>query len=274
MRAFNAEFVTEKNKRIDGPTPVNLLTFSFAIPVYISDRDITPSGGALHLGLIKEWSFIDSLITQTSGSGVLGTMETSDFQLTIINSTIPRFSDNFTEADPLEGVTVELSQFFIGLSYAEREILFKGIVAGQPEYDEYECRLTIKGVFEKYNQQIGEDLRITIVDFPCADPDDMGEMLPLAWGAVKKCSFRALDAGVLTTTIDDISASQTSIKLTDSNRLPSTGTIQVGAEQIAYTGNTSNQLTGCTRGANSTIAVKHNSGASAWRVQAEYIYMV
>ena len=40
---------------------------------------------------------------------------------------------------------------------------------------------------------------------------------------------------------------------------PNGGTVKVGSEQIIYTANSSNQLTGCTRGANSTAAASHSS---------------
>jgi len=121
MRSFNTNFKTEKNKRSDGPTPINLLTFNFATPAYISDRDITPSGGSPHKGLVKSWGFIDTSITRTPGAGILGTIEIADLQLVLINTESPRFSDNFTNDDPPENVTVELYQWFDGLAYSEKE---------------------------------------------------------------------------------------------------------------------------------------------------------
>jgi len=270
MRSLNANFITEKNKR--GSAPINLLTFNFSTPAYLSDRDVTPSGGNLHSGLIKEWGFIDSSIKQTPGSGVLGSIEICDLQLTIINTESTPFSDNFTSADPPENITVELYQWFAGLLYSEKEIFFKGTIASSLVWDEYECRITVRGIFAKYNKMIGEDLVITLADYPHADPDDIGKMLSLAYGQTKKVPFRALDAGGLTTLADDITAAITTIKLTDSSILEATGTIKIDAEEIAYTGNASNELTGCTRGANGTVAVEHINGAAAWQVQSEYIY--
>lgn len=41
----------------------------------------------------------------------------------------------------------------------------------------------------------------------------------------------------------------------------STGTIKIGSEEITYTGKTYRTFTGCTRGANSTTAAAHTSGA-------------
>ena len=41
---------------------------------------------------------------------------------------------------------------------------------------------------------------------------------------------------------------------------PTTGTLQLGTEQITYTGKLSDRFTGCTRGANGTTAIAHTAG--------------
>ena len=65
---------------------------------------------------------------------------------------------------------------------------------------------------------------------------------------------------LLVTTLDGaINASVTSITLTDASEFPNgAGTILIESEQITYTGKSSNTLTGCTRGANSTSAASHS----------------
>lgn len=275
MRSFNANFITEKNKRSpDGPTPINLITFNFATPIYLSDRNVTPSGGSLHKGLIKEWGFIDSNIAAGTGGGLLGAIEICDLQLTIINSEDTPFSNNFTATDPPENVIVELYQWFSGLTYSEKEIIFKGIIFGSPVYDLYECKLVIRGIWEKYNKLIGEDLIVNPTTYPNADPDDIGKMLPLCWGPDKKVPFRAVDAGALSTLVEDITSSATTITLSDSSRFPSSGTVQIDNEKITYTGNSSNQLTGCTRGSGGTTAVAHTAGSYIIEIKTEYFYIL
>ncbi|MDA3834909.1 MAG: hypothetical protein PF495_16105 [Spirochaetales bacterium] len=274
MRSFNANFITEKNRRADGPSPINLLTFGFSTPVYISDRDVTPSGGSAHQGLVTEWGFIDSSITQTPGRGVLGRIEICDFKIVIINTESPRLSDNFTPDDPPENVTVELYQWFDGLLYSERETLFKGIIHGQPKYDEYTCTLVIRGIWEKYNKKIGEDLIITAADYPNADPDDISKICNVIYGNHVNIPCRCLRAGALDNLATDIDNIATTITLSDSSGFPASGTAQIANEQITYTGNASNQLTGCTRGANATTAVAHTKGAAVAEILAEYIYEI
>lgn len=58
----------------------------------------------------------------------------------------------------------------------------------------------------------------------------------------------------------NINDSVTTITVTDATDYPTSGTIQIGSELIDYTGKSSNDLTGCTRGAHSTTAASHTSG--------------
>ena len=281
MRSFNANFIIEKNKRADGPAPINLLTFGFSTPVYLSDRDITPSGGSAHAGLIKDWGFIDSSVIHTPGSGVLGTIQICDLQLVIINTEALSFSDNFTITDPPENVTVELYQWFFGLLYSEKEIIFKGTIAGQPKYDEHECRLTVRGIFEKYNKMIGEDAIVNVDDYPGADPDDIGKMLCLGYGDLKNVPFRAVDAGGLTTIISDITASSPgnggTLEVSDGSYLPAgVHTIQTDLEKIRIASRSGNILTlaaSGARGYGGTDAVAHNAGVFCAEIQTEYFYI-
>ena len=65
-----------------------------------------------------------------------------------------------------------------------------------------------------------------------------------------------------TTAAEAIDATETEIDLTSSTGFDSTGTVYIGNEQITYTGISTNTLTGCTRGANSTTATTHSSGVT------------
>jgi len=110
--------------------------------------------------------------------------------------------------------------------------------------------------------------------FSGADPDDLGKMLPVVYGQAKRVPLRAIDAGGLTSLAEDLDDSETSIDVTDADRLPATGTVYIDEEQISYTGKTGDTLTGCTRGANATTAVAHNLGAAVAEKQTEYIYAI
>jgi hypothetical protein len=67
--------------------------------------------------------------------------------------------------------------------------------------------------------------------------------------------------GAATTLSGSIAADATTITLVDSSGLASSGAVKIGNEIITYTGNTSNQLTGCTR-AVVAAAAAHDNGAA------------
>jgi hypothetical protein len=56
-----------------------------------------------------------------------------------------------------------------------------------------------------------------------------------------------------------ISNTQTTIPLVNTTGFTTSGTVLIDNEQITYTGINGNQLTGCTRGANTTVATAHSS---------------
>jgi len=65
--------------------------------------------------------------------------------------------------------------------------------------------------------------------------------------------------GATTTLNGDITDSATTITLTDASSFSSAGSVRIENELITYTGKSSNDLTGCTRGTNGTTAVAHVS---------------
>ena len=68
----------------------------------------------------------------------------------------------------------------------------------------------------------------------------------------------------ITTLNGGINASTTTIVLTDASLFPSSGTnfVQIGSEEISYTGIAGNQLTGVTRGVRNTTAAIHSNGVA------------
>ena len=58
------------------------------------------------------------------------------------------------------------------------------------------------------------------------------------------------------------SASVTTLTLTSTTGFDTSGKVYIGGEEVTYTGITGNDITGCTRGANSTTAAIHASGVT------------
>ena len=65
-----------------------------------------------------------------------------------------------------------------------------------------------------------------------------------------------------TTVNEDLDNSETTITLSSAASFPTAGTILIGSELITYTGKSTNDLTGCTRGALGTTATTHSNGAT------------
>ena len=72
-----------------------------------------------------------------------------------------------------------------------------------------------------------------------------------------------VDSAAATTVNEALDDSETTITLTSAAAFPSSGTILVDSELISYSGKSSNDLTGCTRGASGTTAAAHDNGATA-----------
>lgn len=78
------------------------------------------------------------------------------------------------------------------------------------------------------------------------------------WGA-GLWSGRVASA-VSTTLASDATDSDTTISLTDASSFPASGTVLINDELITYSGKSTNDLTGCTRGAQGTAAAAHTTG--------------
>tara|TARA_R100000231_G_scaffold13382_3_gene14936 strand:+ start:1031 stop:3244 length:2214 start_codon:yes stop_codon:yes gene_type:complete len=84
-------------------------------------------------------------------------------------------------------------------------------------------------------------------------------------------SFNFLDSqlnysGATSTLNGDISNSATTVTVASGTDFTSSGKIKIGGEIITYTGKSTNDLTGCTRGTESTTAVAHTSGDTVKQV--------
>jgi hypothetical protein len=84
-------------------------------------------------------------------------------------------------------------------------------------------------------------------------PFDVGEYITLSSVTVP---------GQTTTLNGAITDSDTTITLTSASGFSASGTVRIGDELITYASISTNDLTGCTRGTNSTTAASHSSGAA------------
>ena len=84
------------------------------------------------------------------------------------------------------------------------------------------------------------------------------------WGAG---AWGGTTPGSATTTLNGaINSSATTITLTSAASFAASGAIVIDSEYITYSGKSTNDLTGCTRGASGTTAAAHSSGAVVTQV--------
>ena len=77
--------------------------------------------------------------------------------------------------------------------------------------------------------------------------------------------------GTVTSTLNGtINSSATTITLTSAASFTTTGTIVIDGESITYSGKSTNDLTGCVRGANGSTAAAHTSGAVVTQVTSAF----
>ena len=75
------------------------------------------------------------------------------------------------------------------------------------------------------------------------------------WGGTQSGQFTSTLSSAINTSV-------TSLTMASSTSFPSSGTVLIDNELITYTANSSNSLTGLTRGASGTAAASHSSGAT------------
>ena len=89
-----------------------------------------------------------------------------------------------------------------------------------------------------------------------------GNLTKLDYNEYISRGFATQEDEVETTTLDGaLTDSATTVTVASTTGFTSTGVIFILGEQISYTGITSTTFTGCTRGANSTTAAAHATGA-------------
>lgn len=79
---------------------------------------------------------------------------------------------------------------------------------------------------------------------------------------------RQEDDTVTTTLSSGIDDDDTTVPVSSASSFDSTGTIIINSENITYTGTTSTSFTGATRGAESTTAASHSTGATVAQIDA------
>ncbi|MCK4786203.1 MAG: hypothetical protein KAV87_20770 [Desulfobacteraceae bacterium] len=268
-------FASELNKKV-GAAPVWILKCPFATgTIYLSDRVFSVSGwegGITTKGWVKRWSAIDEDIASELASPLV-----SDMSLDFVIDPAAATSIHDILWDDLNNVgktDCELYLWFLGFEGLGvfPQTFWSGNIIDFEQLDELTYSVQLIDQSVGFNKSIGKKLNTT--DWPGADPDDIGKLMPIVYGSVTQVQALAVDAGKVTSLATTTTEAATALSLTDTEGLAAGKTVQIEEEQILIGAVSGNLITGCTRGYSSTTATTHDKGMEVGEVKTEYWYLL
>ena len=195
-----------------------------------------------------------------------------------------RFSDLFSTYDP-HFADIEIQELLLGgsggPSSGDEISIFKGQIEDVSAMTPETVALALSGlemsILNQFSIEICND-----TDYAGADPDDIGKMFPEVWGRCSRVPLIAIDAGGITTIVDDMtSGSPTNggtLRISDGTAFPTGAFIlQIDAEQISIASRSNYTLTlaaSGARGYGGTTAAPHDAGAACGEIQSTYLYAI
>lgn len=121
-----------------------------------------------------------------------------------------------------------------------------------------QVELTLEDEMSRLRQPVGEI--VTAENWPDADPDDIGRIVPIPFGAVTGLPPVALSAGIITTLAADMTAGQTTMTVAEPRGVTAGKQFAIGTERV-YVASISGSVATVTRGYGGTTAAAHTAGA-------------
>lgn len=252
-----------------------LVTVAFAdgLTIRVSDQSISSApDGNDYLGLLTELPDVVGGFDDFSK-----TNEPRELRLSFANSKtvagFSRFSDLLI-SHPIAFATVTIKWWMKGAD-ASADLITDFV--GQAEEAASITADTVEVIVSGIEMAQRDPLplyKINTTDFPNAAPEAIGRVCGPIIGTVEDVPAYPVDAGARDLLRAYITSASTGpLELSDASRFPSSGTVIVGQEEIAYTGKSGDDLTGLTRAQNSTTAVFHNRGGAVIEKKTEYTYL-
>lgn len=256
MKIFPSSFEIEKN-RTDGSAPLWILKIIVnAVSYYLSDVAVTvPDWSIITKAWVKEWGNLTEGVT-----GLIDEFKIAGFSAVCFADpdAVPNIID-LANAYNLEKELASLYLWFADSTDPPQE-MFRGYIRDYPisEGDTL-CSLQLQDESLAW-QETYVGRKLSQADYPDADPDDVGKVIPIPYGTVTKVPALAIEAGVITTMAADVSLVAVTLTVSRSSGLNGT-VIMIDEEELLVTAVSGNDIT-VTRGYNSSIAAAHNKGAS------------
>jgi len=278
MKTFSAL----NQKAADSPhvSPIKSVKIVFdGLTVYLCDRQFGSAGSEfvfdsqIYEPLVLSWG--DVQYGEVGQLGNPGTPSNFSFQ---VDNTVPiagfdSFTAIFATYKPIYA-TATLYEFYEGATLAT-DLIVRDVgtiedVDMELEWVEINCTSLEISIANQFTVEM-----CTEEDYPGADPDDWGKMLPVVYGAPKRVPFISVDAGAMDVLAEDINTTATEFDGSDLSKFPQGGgTIQIDFEEITYTYIDGNTFKTVTRGANGTDALAHDTGATIAEIQTEYFFIL
>jgi len=241
--------------------------------VYLSNRSITVDGQAHTPRLTGAVEIeLDGSFTPDGG----GQPKIGNARLTLANAddvTGAPWSD-LLATRTLPGRRAILRQEYVNaagspLALADTMPLLDGILHLPEErlFTDTEVSLEILDGSAAWHKPIGTP--ITAAAYPGAAAEVIGTIEPLVVGSIKKHKCIPVDIGARTTLREGLSVNGNTVKLTDASGFPSSGSIYIDGDEIAYTAKSGNDLTGA-----SGVGYTHDYGATVAEKKSAYDWLV
>lgn len=253
-----------------GAAPRFLMAIEFrspAVTLRFSDQDFTSLLGAEWEHYVESWGTLAAALNTVDVGG-----KPTTFEVTFLNTKPIRaascLSDLIRTPDNPAGYEWAFAKATVS------EVLDPGHVAGdevvrgvfyvEDPTDIGEELLTIKMSDQSF--VLEDQLRLLTIsedDFPNAEPAAIGKKLGPAFGTLTGVPCHFLVAGGKTTLAAAAAVGATTLTLSSTASLPSSGTLQIDDEQKTYTGKTATTVTG-----GSALTKAHVLGAAVFEVRS------
>ena len=234
----------------NGRAPVQLLVFHFTTgDVFVSDRALGPVDGLdnTYSALVEDFGVLEDVSAADPGEL---SAEIRQMSISIWNGGAPPFSDHFLRDDP-ENVVVDLYQWFVGLTEADKALIDRFLISDPISFDERLRLVHLDLVSQAINfdQAIGDLL--SAADWPTAKTADIGKPIDYCFGkcgcvptlCAKTAPSATLNGSILLTSM----AIPVNENLDDLG-FSAAGTIEIGDEWVRYSSRTASAFNVVQRG--------------------------
>lgn len=258
---------------VTGAAPIWILKLTVGgINYYLSDMTLTIAsweGGITTKPWVSAWGSVQEGISNS-----LSEIRVADFSLTCLIDPNSASNMEILATDyVIEASPAELYLWFRGQDAAVSPpvMKFRGYVKDIEIQDNTTVSLVIEDESVRLGNHLGTKVDRTV--YPLADPDDVGKVIPIVHGSVKKLPALAVEAGIQTSLPSGVASSDLIFPLSDATGLNYGDTLQVDDEQMMVLGISGDAIT-VQRGANGTVPDVHQKGAIAWQRKDRFVYVV